>query len=210
VLRLGLATPFFWKTCHAHETVKLLVKRHQIPGGTLTRSLSAVALEREFLRLPAPIRYEQRVHRAPSRCNAVHAGALQHVTPCDRTDRCQRQPQTQTPLVAVFQVAVLLHRPRSSISSSEPTRRPLFYFFPLVRLDIRHGRRRCVSLYLPKDDSLILTVFKAGFSSLRCSWLQGYCSPWFSSCVFVLYHTQPVRLSALVLHVDHHVLRPGV
>ncbi len=134
-----------------------------------------------------------------------------HVTPCDRPGTAANVSLKLKHLSSwSSKLLLLLHRSRSSISSSEPTRRPLFYFFPLVRLDIRHGRRRCVSLYSPKDDSFILTVFKAGFSSLRCSWLQGYCSPWFSSCVFVLYHTQPVRLSASVLHVDHHVLRPGV
>lgn len=64
------------------------------------------------------------------------------------------------------------------------------FFLSLVRLDIKHGRRWYVLLYLPKDDTFTLFVTQAGFSSLLCSWPQGYCSPWFSSCVFIIYNQQ--------------------
>lgn len=83
-------------------------------------------------------------------------------------------------------------------------------FLSLVRLDIQHGRRWYVLLYSPMDDTLMVST-QAGFSSSQCSWPQGYCSPWFSSCVFILCVTHNlVRLNTSGLHIDYHVLRPGV
>lgn len=60
---------------------------------------------------------------------------VSHVIPCDisRTAaNCQRQPfgVFKLALVAVFQLAVLLHRSHSRKFLSEPTRRPLFLAFP--------------------------------------------------------------------------------
>jgi hypothetical protein len=92
----------------------------------------------------------------------------------------------------VLQVARLCtgHKPHTFIRTC-PTSLFFVFFLSLVRLDIQHGRRWYVLLYLPKDDTFTLFVTQAGFSSLQCSWPQGYCSPWFSSCVFILCNQQP-------------------
>lgn len=63
-----------------------------------------------------------------------------------------------------------------------------------VHLDIRHGWCRYVSPFATNNDLFMQFALQAGFSSLRCSWPQGYYSPWFSSYASVFRHTQHVRL----------------
>lgn len=101
-----------------------------------------------------------------------------HVTLCDI--HCQRQPLRLLAVAFVFNVLSLSEshfafkiRLRSVCSS-------LHYICNIVHLDTQHGWRWCVSPSVLRD---VLTRFlvQAGSSSSQCSWLQDYCSPWFSS-----------------------------
>ncbi len=128
-----------------------------------------------------------------------------HVTSCDIS--CQRQPSSSSSSCCsvCFQRAVSL---RKSLHVQNPSFSLLFAAFYLQHYAFRYTRWvALVCVLVCPQGRLTHFLVQVGFSSSPCSWQQGYCSPWFSSCVFLFSICQANCLSP---PTDHHVLRLGV